>query len=55
MMNNNAVTIRVTNAEAAIFTRFAERTGRTKTDIVRELIRSLETRSPGQRRRANAG
>jgi hypothetical protein len=37
-------TIRMTNEEAAILTAFAERTGRTKTDIARELIRSLETR-----------
>jgi predicted DNA-binding protein len=42
-MNNNAVTIRITDAEAALLTAIAEQTGRTKTEIVREFIRSLET------------
>jgi Ribbon-helix-helix protein, copG family len=42
-MNESAVTIRMTKAEAAILTAFATETGRTKTDILREAIRSLPT------------
>ena len=53
-MNESAVTVRMTKAEAALLTRFATETGRTKTDILREAIRALEIspQAPAKKRRA---
>ncbi|MDJ0714795.1 MAG: ribbon-helix-helix protein, CopG family [Prochloraceae cyanobacterium] len=38
--------IRVTESEMKILERYAKRTQRTKSDIVREFIRSLKERKP---------
>jgi hypothetical protein len=43
---------RVTEAEFDILTDYCERTGRTQTDVVRELIRELAQRSTLTSRRA---
>jgi predicted DNA-binding protein len=42
MTEKKLINIRVTAEEDALLTSYAEATGRTKTDIVRELIRSLK-------------
>ena len=41
MTEKKLINIRVTAEEDALLTSYAEATGRTKTDVVRELIRSL--------------
>ena len=42
------VSVRMTEEENKILSDYAERTGRTQTDILRELIRSLAKRIPIQ-------
>jgi predicted DNA-binding protein len=41
-MEKKLINARITKSEFAILDAFAKRTARTKTDVLRELIRSLE-------------
>ena len=43
--DKHLINVRVTDAEDALLTEYAARTGRTKTDVVRELIRTLKGNS----------
>ncbi len=54
-MNQNAVTIRVSNAEAATLAAYAKRTGLTKTAVLRECIRALEAPRARPARRQAGG
>lgn len=42
VVNNKMLNIRLTESEFLLLTRYAAATGRTKTEIVREFVRSLE-------------
>jgi predicted DNA-binding protein len=44
MANNRVINVRVPDNEADLLAAYAAKTGRTQTDVVRELIRSLEVR-----------
>ena len=44
MMNERAITIRVTEAEADLLSAYAEQNGQTQSEILRSHIRSLEAR-----------
>lgn len=55
-MNDRAITFRAPEAEAARLKAYATASGRTQSDILREFIRSLETRRarPARKRQAAA-
>ena len=42
-MNEKQLNLRLPDSEMEMLTRYVKKVGRTKTDIVRELIRSLKT------------
>lgn len=49
-MNEKMLNVRMPESEFRLLTRFAAAAGRTKTDVVRELIRSLEQKLPRKAR-----
>jgi hypothetical protein len=54
MAEKRLINVRVTDGEDALLTAYAERSGRTKSDVLRELIRSLEPLK-ARPKRARAG
>jgi predicted DNA-binding protein len=56
-MNEKMLNVRMPESEFLLLTRYAAATGRTKTDVVRELIRGLEQKLPrkAQRQTKSAG
>jgi hypothetical protein len=44
MIGKRLINFNVTTAGDALLTAFAQQTGRTKTDVLREAVRALETR-----------
>ena len=53
-MMKRMLTIRATETELSILARYAEQTGRSQSDIVREFLRSLEKRLVEAARTAKA-
>jgi predicted DNA-binding protein len=49
-MNEKMLNVRMPESEFRLLTRFAAAAGRTKTDVVRELIRGLEQKLPRKAR-----
>ena len=45
-MNEKTLNVRLPESEFLLLARYAAETGRTKTDVVRELLRSLEQKLP---------
>lgn len=56
MANKRLINFNATSTEDALLTAYAEQTGRTKTDVLRELIRSLKLQpKKASAKRAKAG
>jgi hypothetical protein len=57
LVNDKMLNIRMPEGEFLLLTRYAAAAGRTKTDVVRELIRGLEQKLPRktQRQTKSAG
>jgi predicted DNA-binding protein len=53
-MNEKTLTFRLPEGEFRLLTRYAAETGRTKTDVVREFIRSLEPMAREAKRKPKA-
>jgi uncharacterized protein (DUF1778 family) len=54
MTEKRLINVRVSAEEDALLAAYAERTGRTRTDVLRELIRSLKRKLQAIERRAAA-
>ena len=50
-MNEKMLNVRMPESEFRLLARYAAAAGRTKTDVVRELIRGLEQKSPREAQR----